>query len=525
MSNAITHFPLMPHLMITGLNRYDDRPCLHLGDTIATYKEVREGTSRFVQALQSKGVGIGSRIAVLTGNRPEVLYNLCAMGIAGACGTTLHPMGSKDDQAYVMNDAEIETLVYDPAQFDVRAAELKEMVPSLKNLMALGDTDVGEDYIKLADQFQPEKLVAPDVTPEDINAIVYTGGTTGNPKGVLQPYRAAATMTQAIMTEWDLPQDLRILIATPLSHAGAAFLVPTLLRGGTIFAPAYFAPDLVFDFIEEYKINATFMVPVMIYSLLDHPRAETVDMSSMEVFYYGASPMSPSRLIEGIEKWGQVFYQVYGQSEAPMTVAHLKREDHDINKPERLSSCGRPSPWVILELLDDEGNPVAAGEPGEICVRSPMVMAGYHKLPEQTEETMAGGWLHTGDVGRFDEDGFLYIVDRTKDMIVTGGFNVFPKEVENVLSAHPAVAQVAVVGVPDARWGESVKAVVVLRPGVATDDKLSQELMATVKEAKGSVQTPKSIDYVDAIPLTAVGKPDKKAIRAPFWAGQDRAVQ
>jgi fatty-acyl-CoA synthase len=175
-------------------------------------------------------------------------------------------------------------------------------------------------------------------------------------------------------------------------------------------------------------------------------------------------------------------------------------------------------------LLDDEGNEVAQGEPGEICVRAPLVMLGYHNKPEQTAEATEGGWLHTGDIGRLDEDGFLYIVDRKKDMIVTGGFNVFPREVEDVLSAQPEVAQVAVVGVPDDRWGESVKAVIMLRPDVEGNDALSEKLMTAVKDAKGSVQTPKSIDYVDAIPLTAIGKPDKKTLKAQYWEGQDRGV-
>lgn len=525
MTKALYDYPLMPHLVIDGLNQHDDRPCLHLGETIATYKTVREKSSQFNQALASKGIGIGSRIAILSGNRPEVVYNLCAMSIAGVCSTSLHPLGSKEDHSYVLDDAEIETLVYDPTLFDERAKELKELVPSLKNLLAFGPSEVGDDYIALSEQFEPQPLVAPDVSPDDINAIVYTGGTTGKPKGVLHPYRVQAAMTQGIMSEWDLPKDLRMLIATPLSHAGAAFLIPTLQRGGTIFAPAYFTPDMVFDTIEKYKINATFMVPVMLYMLLDHPRSETADLSSLELIYYGASPMSPSRLEEGIKKWGQVFYQVYGQSEAPMVISHLKREDHDLSKPERLGSCGRPSPWVHLELLDKDNKPVAPGEPGEICIRSPIVMEGYYNLPEQTEEVFEGDWLHTGDVGRFDEDGFLYIVDRTKDMIVTGGFNVFPKEVENVLSAQPSVAQVAVIGVPDDHWGESVKAVVVLRPGVEKSEELTEGLINAVKDAKGSVQAPKSIDYVEALQLTPVGKPDKKAIRAQYWAGQERAVK
>jgi len=516
--------PLLPHLVIDGLNRYDDRPFLFLGDATVSYAEVRSQASRFAQALESKGVRKGSRTAILSANRPEVLYNLCANLVIGSCNTPLHPLGSAEDQAYVLQDAGIETLVYDSAYFGQRAAELAKRVPGLKNLLGFGPSDAGDDLNALAATFEPKPLVPPDIAPNDLNTIVYTGGTTGRPKGVRQPYRSAAYMTMVQMAEWEWPEEIRFLIATPLSHAAAAFVVPTLQAGGAFVALQGFTPDLFFDAIERHEITATFLVPVMIYPLLDHPRAETANLSSLQTLFYGASPMSPARLREGVEKWGQIFFQCFGQSEAPMALTHLKKKEHDLSKPERFASCGRPSPWVHLALLDDDNQPAPAGEAGEICVRAPLVMEGYNGLPEQTEEAFAGGWLHTGDVGRFDEEGFLHIVDRKKDMIVTGGFNVFPREIEDVISAHPAVAMVAVVGVPDERWGEAVKAVVVLRPGHEGSDALAAELQGAVKEAKGSVQAPKSVDFVAQIPLSALGKPDKKALRKQFWGDQERGV-
>ncbi len=516
--------PLMPHLIIEGLNRYSDRPCLYLGDTVATYAQVRARTSQYVQALKSKGIGVGSRVAVISGNRPEVLYNIAACSLSGCCTTALHPLGSLDDHAFTLNDAGIETLIYDPNGFEARARDLKAKVPGLKNLLAFGPSEAGEDYDALASRFEPAPLVAPDITPEDLNTIVYTGGTTGKPKGVLQPYRSGAYMTMVQMAEWEFPEEIRFLIATPLSHAAAAVFVPTLQRGGALYVMKGFTPDGFFEMVEKHKITTTFLVPVMIYALLDSPRSRTADISSLETLIYGASPMSPARLKEGLERWGKIFFQFFGQSEAPMVLTHLKKADHDLAKPERLGSCGRPTPWVHLALLDDQNQPVKDGEPGEICIRGPLVMQGYHKLPEQTAETLAGDWLHTGDVGRLDEDGFLSIVDRKKDMIVTGGFNVFPREIEDVISSHAAVAQVAVIGVPDERWGEAVKAVVVLRPGHEGSDALAAELIAKVKDAKGSVQSPKSVDFVDAIPLSALAKPDKKALRARYWGDRKRQV-
>jgi fatty-acyl-CoA synthase len=282
-----------------------------------------------------------------------------------------------------------------------------------------------------------------------------------------------------------------------------------------------FSDEEFFGMIEEHRITATMLVPVMIYVLLDSPMATTADLSSLETIFYGASPMSPTRLAEGIRTWGNRFFQFYGQTEAPMTLSVLHKDDHDPDDLERLGSAGRPVPWVRLGLLDDDNREVAEGEAGEICVRSPLVMRGYHGLPEQTAETTAGGWLHTGDIGRIDDDGYLFIVDRKKDMVVTGGFNVFPREVEDVIARHEAVAQVAVVGVPDDRWGEAVKAVVVLKPGQTVD---AATLVDMVKEAKGSVQAPKSVDFVDQIPLSPLGKPDKKALRAQYWEGRERGV-
>ena len=523
-NNSLYSPPLMPHLLIEGLNRYDDRPCLLLGDKVATYRDVRESTSQMVQALQAKGLGKGSRVAVISANRPEVLSNIAAMQLAGCIGTPLHPLGSLEDHAYVLEAAEIDALVFDATAFDAYAAQLKERVPGLNILLGFGPTQVGEDYLALAATFEPKPLVAPAVQPEEESSVNFTGGTTGKPKGVMSTHRVTAYMTQIQMAEWEFPSDVRMLMATPLSHAAAAFFIPVLQKGGAFYVMQGFSPDEFFDMVVQHRITCTMLVPVMLYYLLDSPRAATADMSSMETIFYGASAMSPARLGQGIKLWGQVFYQFFGQSEAPMVLANLRKADHDLNKPDRLSSCGRPTPWVHLALLDQEGNPVQQGQPGEICVRGPLIMKGYKDMPEETAAAFAGGWLHTGDVGKLDDEGFLYIVDRTKDMIVTGGFNVFPREVEDVLATHQAVGQVAVIGVPDEQWGEAVKAVIVLRPGVTQNPELVLQLQALVKQAKGSVQAPKSIDFVEAIPVTPVGKPDKKALRAPYWQDSDRGV-
>ncbi len=519
--SASLHQPVFgADLLVHALGKHPHAAAVQIGDRTMTAAEMAASVSRYAQALASKGL-VAAQASMLSLNRPEVLFTMGANQLNATRSTPLHPMGSVEDQAYVLTDCGAEALVFDPDTFTDRARELAALVPGVKHFLSFGPCEFGEDLTALAAEFDPQPLVAPVVDPDDLAGIAYSGGTTGKPKGIMSTYRSGASMTQIQMAEWQWPTETRFLICTPLSHAGAAFFTPTLLRGGSLTVLPGFDPESFMRTVQEQRITATMLVPTMLYVLLDHPRFDEYDLSSLETIFYGAAAMSPTRLKEAVERMGQIFFQFYGQAECPMTITVLRKEDHDPSNLARLASCGRPVPWVHVALLDDDGNEVPAGEPGEICVRGPLVMKGYLGKPEQTAEAFAHGWLHTGDVARADEEGFLYIVDRKKDMIVTGGFNVYPREVEDVISAHPAVSAVAVIGVPDEKWGEAVKAVVVPRPGVDLDP---DELIALVKEHKGAVQAPKSVDLVEAIPLSALGKPDKKTLRARYWGDSGRMV-
>lgn len=523
MLNILHEQPLLPHLVVRSLEAHDDAPCIHTSTGLMSYADVRARTSQFVQVQRHLGLTKGSRLAILSKNRPEVLLNAMASLVNGVVLTPLHPMGSLSDHAYAIGDAEIECLVFDAQHFSERAAEIKQQFPAI-TLLGFGPNDAGHDYVALADGMQAAPLEPADVRADDLCTVVYTGGTTGRPKGVLMPHRVWQAMTWIQMSEWEFPSPLRIAVPTPLSHAALSLLAPVMLAGGAFYVMEAFSPDAFFDLVEQHRITCTMIVPVMLYALQGHPRYHTADMSSMETIIYGASPVSPAKLAAAIEHWGPIFFQFFGQTEAPMVLTHLKKSEHDLAKPERLASCGKPVPWMHLALLGPDNQPVPPGESGEICVRGPLVMTGYKDRPDETAEALSGDWLHTGDVGRFDEEGFLYIVDRTKDMVITGGFNVFPREVEDVISSHPAVSMVMVIGVPDAKWGEAVKAVVVLEPGTEGSEELTHELQQMVREAKGSQQAPKTVDYVDSLPLTPVGKPDKKAVRARYWDSTARAV-
>jgi fatty-acyl-CoA synthase len=414
--------------------------------------------------------------------------------------------------------------------FTERALGLLEKVPSLKQVLTIGPVPqalegVGVDLTSEAAKYSPQPLVAADLAPDTVTGLAFTGGTTGKPKGVMMTSQATTTMSTIQLAEWEWPDRPKFLMCTPLSHAGAAFFLPTIVKGGEMVVLPKFDPAEVLRTIEEQKITATMLVPSMIYALMDHPDSHTRDLSSLETVYYGASAMNPVRLKEALTRFGPIFAQYYGQSEAPMVITYLAKADHD---EKRLTSCGKPTLFARTALLGEDGQPVPQGEVGEICVSGPLLAGGYLNKPEATAETFRDGWMHTGDLAREDEDGFWFIVDRTKDMIVTGGFNVFPREVEDVVAEHPAVAQVCVIGTPDEKWGEAVTAVVVLRPDAATDEesvaRMTAEIQSAVKERKGSVQAPKQVVVVDSVPVTALGKPDKKAVRAQFWEGSDRRV-
>ena len=514
MSTDDLHRPLYcADILVNALNQDPTRPLLHLldGPTL-TVGQMRDAISQFAQALRSLGVKTGTRVGLLSANKPEVLHTSHAVQILAAIYIPLHPLGGLADHLHAVADAQVDILVFDAERFSERAAELAKQSPGLR-LAAFGPSPLAEDLCKLAEACKPERLVAPKVGPSDVMRLGYSGGTTGKPKSLASVQRVGLATLSIMMAEWEWPNPPRMLACTPLSHAGAALFLPTLLKNGTILVLPRFEPVAVMQAIQERRINCMMLVPTMIYALLDHPRLDEFDLSSLETVFYGASAISPTRLKEAIERIGPVFFQFYGQAECPMAITAMRKAEHDVRDLRRLASCGRPVPWVHVELLDSNNRPVPDGEPGEICVRGPLVMDGYRNNPDLTAQTFAGDWLHTGDVAVRDPGGFLRIIDRTKDMIVTGGFNVYPREIEDILAEHPAVSQSAVIGVPHPKWGEAVKALVVLRAGQTVT---AEELIALVAQRKGSFQAPKTVEFIDCIAQTAVGKPDKKVLRAKY---------
>ena len=371
----------------------------------------------------------------------------------------------------------------------------------------------------------PPEAKKVEIDPEDLVGIYYTGGTTGKPKGVMLSHRAWVYTIIIEMLDLGFGWEEVFLYPTPLTHAGGCLMLPVLLRKGRCVIIDHFDPKLFLETIEKEKVTATFLVPTMIYVLLDYPDLKKYDTTSLRNVIYGASAIAPDRLKQALNTFGPIFSQLFGQTEAPMMISVLSREEHVVEDPERemqiLSSAGRPTFHAQIKIVDDDGNEVKRGDSGEVVVRCANIMTGYFKNPEATAETVKDGWLYTGDIAKQDEEGFLYIVDRKKDMIVSGGFNIFPREIEDVLFEHPAVKGAAAVGVPHKKWGEELKAIVVLHEGKSTT---GEELIQFVKDRKGSLMAPKTVEFWDEIPLTNLGKVDKKAIRAKFWEGQERMV-
>jgi fatty-acyl-CoA synthase len=511
----------MGDLIVRAIQRGGDRPALVLDDQVITYREYGQMLSRCIQALEARGTRKGDAIATLSANRPEALLTTAVAYLMGLRITWMHPLASEDDHAYLLEDSGVKTLFVDPETFAARAKSLKTRVSGLQTLFGFGPNDFGEDIMAAAQAYAPKPL-EPKAGPDDICVLIYTGGTTGKPKGVIHTHRVHVAMVLYELAEWEWPEEVRFLAMTPITHAAGAMLVAVMLRSGTFVMNKGFDAQKFFALVARHRITSTFLVPTMIYMLLDHPAISKASLDSLKLIIYGAAPMAPARLVEGMRVFGPVFMQLYGQSEVPNCITVLRKVDHDpVNHLQRLASCGSPIGDNQVKLLDDDGVEVPTGEVGEICVRGPLVMLGYWNKPDETARAMRHGWLYTGDLARADQDGYLYIVDRSKDMIISGGFNVYPREVEDVLTQHAAVAAAGVIGVPDDKWGEAVKALVVLRPGARVS---AEELIALVRQAKGAVQAPKSIEFVESLPVTGLGKPDKKAIRAKYWQGQQRAI-
>lgn len=492
-------------------DRFPNDLALVEGDRRWTFRELVGELRAVGQALRDLGLRPGDRVALLMKDSSDLVFAMYGGFWSGITTVPLNSRLSASDHAYMLADAEVKALLY----HDQTATHVAEVIAGLDipNVLTVG-TPVGNAPqldVESVDRSIHEPL---DVDPEAPIWIQFTGGTTGTPKGVVHSHRTMLSTLISCTMEYEIQFGERCVHVAPLTHAGAALLLPVWLRGGYSILINAFEVDRMLEAIEEHRATITHLVPTMMQVLCDSPRLAEADISSMRAIVYGAAPISEPLLRKSIDAFGPILIQAYAQVEVFAQATILGMADHlrALDEPRLLASAGRPVALAEVRIVDESGKHLAAGAFGEIVIRGPHMFMEYLNKPEQTAEAKIDGWLHTGDMGHIDEDGYLFITDRKKDVVITGGFNVYPREVEAVIVEHPDVSQCCVVGLADDKWGEQVTAVVVVSEGVTDRSKLAAELIAMVREAKGSVYTPKSVVVVDEIPLTAVGKYDKKLL-------------
>lgn len=518
-SERTYQFPTLGALFIRAINRFGDRAALSDEFQALTYRALGDLVARYVGVFQKAGLSRGRAISMLTNNRVDAVAVIAAAMVMGLRYTPLHPKSAAEDHAFILEDAEADALVFDEVAFEEHGRKLLSAHPRIIGF-AFGGAPFARNLNDEAASVSPQALYAA-AESDDIAVLIYTGGTTGKPKGVAHAHRSLVTNLLTQLAVCELPQSLRFLAVTPVSHAAFLFILPTFLRGGEFIMRAKFDPAGFVRDLSEVSVTATFLVPTMIYALLDRPEIWKDGPGALQTLLYGAAPMAPARIAEALEAFGPILVQIYGQTESPNVIAVLGKSEHDLGRTELFKSCGAPTPGIEISLRDDDFNEVAQGSIGEICVRGPLVMQEYWRREEETQEAMRDGWLRTGDLARFDPAGYLYIEDRKKDLIISGGFNVLSREVEDILHQHEGVATACVIGVPHPKWGEAVLAIV--QPS-RKEFRDAQALIALVREKKGAIYAPKEVEFVDALPVTALGKPDKKALRARYWVNAERAV-
>jgi acyl-CoA synthetase (AMP-forming)/AMP-acid ligase II len=511
---------LVTEIIRRGALYHGDRIAIRFGDENRTYREVDRLSNRIANTLKD-GIGLakGSPIAMLIDNGLDSVPCDFGGAKAGLVRTPLNGRLSLDEHRAMIEMIGAGTMIYGPDQAE-RAAALKAALPDLR-ILGLGDASVGPDILALAADASDADPRLPQ-EPDDVIVALFTSGTTGTLKAAQHSNASYCAIARNVLANLIDPKPGETMLhAASMIHASGCFVLPYWLRGGTAAILPGFSPASYIEAIERWRPDALNLVPTMVQMLFQTPGIDAADLSSVETIVYGASPMPRPVLERALDLWGPVFVQYYGQTEAPLAICNLGKEDHAAASPERLLSCGRPSIECELRLVDEEGRDAPPGEPGEIVLRAPFAMKGYADPALNAQAFLACGWLRTRDVGRFDEEGYLTLVDRTSDMIVTGGYNVYPREVEDALAAHPAVAQAAVVGLPDDIWGEAVTAFVVLRGGEACGE---AALIAHARGLLAGYKAPKSVRFVAAIPLSPVGKPLRRALREPFWKGKERGI-
>jgi acyl-CoA synthetase (AMP-forming)/AMP-acid ligase II len=502
--------------------KYPDKIAFIFENTSHTFMEVNQRINRLVNALAELGVDKGDRVGILAHNCPQY-FEVFGLAKAGRVCVPLNYRSVGRELVYLINNSEINTVIMEMEFVDI-INSIRHELDLVRNYICLdAEVDGMMGYEQLISRF-PADEPTDDAEPDDPCVLFYTSGTTGHPKGAIHTHKSLVAEIKVRHDDF-VSSDVSLCVM-PFFHVGgsAANLLPAFAAGATIVIHGEFDETKVLAAIEKDKVTYVGLVPAMIIRLLDHPDLSRYDLSSLRTIMYVGSPMPLEALKRGIGHFGAIFTQLFGQTET-LNVAVLAKEEHRVEgspkELKRLESAGTPLGEGEIRIVDEQSHDVPLGEAGEIVVCSDRMMTGYWKMPEETAKTIKDGWLHMGDVGRMDEDGYVYLVDRKKDMIISGGENIYSREVEEVLYMHPAVLEAAVVGVPDDKWGESVKAMVVLKEGAVACE---EEIIDFCKEHMASYKKPRSVEFRESLPKTASGKIRKEELREPYWDGYERRI-
>jgi len=514
-------------LIEKGVRYWGEKTAIVDGDNRFSFTRVNERANRLANGLLSLGYRNNDHIATLMRNRYHFVEIYFAQQKLNSVRITLNTRLSAEELMWQINDSEVDYLIVDSEHLELVQA-VKQKLKTVKLFIAIDCKPQGfvpyEEVLAGGSSENPK--IASNET--DLGRIGYTAGTTGKPKGIMTPKRSEIAIMRNLLFD-NIPHLNRkdvFLGLQQLYHAVWTYIMPCWIRGTRFVITSDFSPGAALDLIQGERVSVLKTVPTVLTRIVDFPEIKNFDLKSLHTIIYGASPIPVEKLKRGIELFGQIFIQNYGQAEAPMTICTLGKEDHVIDansvNSDRLSSVGRPYTMVEVRVVDDAGDDVAPGEAGEVAVKADHMMSGYWKQPpEINAAAIKNGWLLTGDIGRIDAQGYLYLVDRKKEMIITGGLNVFPNEVEQVIYRHPEVAQAAVFGIPDKDWGESITAAVALKPGSRVGEK---ELIEFCRDRLAKYKVPKKVLFHENLPKSATGKILRRELREPFWKDQKRKI-
>ena len=493
-----------------------------------TYKEANDLANQFANSLLNEGLVKGDRFTFLAKNCSEMAVMYYGSSKVGIVPVPLNYRLADKEWEYIINDSESKLIIVRGDEYVSRITDNKVNLENIKKYISISSSKNDDSWNDFYEWVSDSSKGNPNskITEEDDVYQMYTSGTTGHPKGAIILQRNVAGNIRQYLTGLTLPVPSRTLLVAPMYHAAAMInLAGCIAIGGTIIVQEDFVPADVVSCLANERITHTVLVPAMIQAcLVAVPGVEKNSYSDLDQIHYGASPIAPETLRKAMEVFKCKFGQGFGMTETVAVLCSLSTDDHEKavkDKPQLLKSCGKPLVDTIIEIRDRNDKALPIGEIGQICAKGPQIMKGYWKKEEETQKALKGGWMHTGDAGYMDEEGYVYIQDRIKDMIVSGGENIYSTEVEAVLFDHPNVVDAAVIGVPDDQFGEVVKACIVLKKGSLTSE---QEIIDFCKDKIASYKKPRSIDFIKEVPRNASGKVLKKQLREPYWKGRDRQV-